>query len=151
LHIREILVPVDFSDHAKAALAHALLFASQFGAAVTLLNVIEPPVAYPESIGYTTNPDHVIQALEKCIAEVSKRENLRLPLIRRAEVVAGDPCEKILETASLKKVDLIIISTHGRTGLAHALLGSTAEKIIRQAPCPVLVIRYQQPNLKNAN
>lgn len=140
--IREILVPIDFSEHSGNALKYAALFAAQFGAAITLLNVVEPPLVNPETVyPYTAHPDQISRTAERLFERTCHSEKLKPPVLRQTLVVPGTPCEKIVETAVNKQSDLIIIATHGRTGLAHVLLGSTAEKVIRHAPCPVLVVR----------
>ena len=140
-HIQEILVPFDFSEHSKMALRYALEFAGQMDAAITLINVIEPPLVNPEAILFTPNPDQIIHTAENTVTQFCQQEKFKPPVMRPTVVLSGTPCERIVETARIKKVDLIIIATHGRTGLAHFLLGSTAEKVIRHAPCPVLVVR----------
>lgn len=147
--IREILVPIDFSEHSTIVLRYALELAEQFGAAITLINVIEPPLVNPETIYYTANSDQIIQTAENMLVQLCRREKQKQPLMRQTVVRSGTPCEKIVETARIKKVDLIIIGTHGRTGLAHILLGSTAEKVIRHAPCPVLVVRLNRQDYES--
>jgi nucleotide-binding universal stress UspA family protein len=85
--------------------------------------------------------DQVTLAAEQTVNRICEREKLRPPILGETLVRMGTPSEIINETAGDRKTDLIILATHGRTGLAHALHGSTAEKVIRQAPCPVLVVR----------
>ncbi len=144
LHIREILVPIDFSEHSNLVLKYALAFAGQFDAAITLLNVIEPPLVNPDAILYAANPDQISQALENLLSRVCEQEKLKPPIKQQTVVKSGVPYDKIVETAKNQKADLMVIATHGRTGLAHALLGSTAEKVIRHAPCPVLVVHWHK-------
>lgn len=146
LSIREILVPTDFSEPSNSALKYALSFARQFDARVTLLHVLEPPLLpgdgfYPGPL----SPDAAALATEQRIARMWEREKSRQPL--RSMVRNGIPDREIVAVAKAEKMDLIILATHGRSGLAHVLLGSTAEKVIRQADCPVLVLRTQQKNL----
>jgi len=141
--IREILVPTDFSEHADIALRYAISFAEHFGAGLTLLHIVEPlataftDVAYP-SAEYL---NHLSLAAKERLADFCKAERLNFPKLRQAIVSVGVPDERITETALQLESDLIILATHGRTGLAHMLLGSLAERVIRQAPCPVLVIQ----------
>lgn len=145
LKIREILVPVDFSDQSVLALRHAVLVANQFGATITMLNVVESPLINPETVNpYAANPDQIALTAERFLTQTCEQGKLQLPRRRPAIIKMGTPCEKIIETAKSQRTDLIVIATHGRRGLAHALLGSTAEKVIRQAPCPVLVVRLNQ-------
>jgi nucleotide-binding universal stress UspA family protein len=87
--------------------------------------------------------DQVTLAAEQTVNRICEREKLRVPVLGETLVRMGTPSEIINETAGDRKTDLIILATHGRTGLAHVLHGSTAEKVIRQAPCPVLVVRVR--------
>lgn len=142
LHIQEILVPTDFSEHSDRALKHALLVAEQFGAGITLLHVVEPPVGFPDLPDLGAIPPDVFRIpVEQSMARLCTREQLRAPRLRQTMILRGNPAEKIIEAAVEQHSDLLVLATHGRTGLARILLGSTAEKIIRHAPCPVLVIR----------
>jgi universal stress protein A len=144
LPVREILVPTDFSEHSTAALKYAIRFAGQVGARITLLHVIETPVATPDSdVCYPTVEliNQITLAAEQAVIRICEQEKLKLPILGQTIVQIGVPPEVIKETARDQKSDLIIIATHGRTGLAHVVLGSTAEKVIRHAPCPVLVVR----------
>ena len=148
LHIQEILVPTDFSEHSNYALRYAMSVARQFGARLTLLHVIEP-ASFP-SDGLYVGPDfdRIAVTAEHNIASLWEREKSRQLVAWRSLVKEGIPDQVILQTANNQKTDLIIIATHGRTGLARVFLGSTAERVIRQAPCPVLVVRMQ-PNEKD--
>jgi nucleotide-binding universal stress UspA family protein len=147
LCIREILVPTDFSEHSDLALKYAIPFAERFGAAITLLYVIEPPVAYPETgatYPSTELLDQLSRAEKERLARVCEQQQLRFPLLRQALVQIGVPHEAINATAREQSIDLIILATHARTGLAHVLHGSIAEKVVREAPCPVLVLRAER-------
>ena len=141
--IREILVPTDFSEHANVALKYAIPFAEHFGAGLTLLHIVEPLPATPLSNGAFPSAEflnHLSLAARERLADFCKEERLKFPMLRQAIVSVGVPDAIITETALQLKSGLIILATHGRTGLAHILLGSLAERVIRQAPCPVLVI-----------
>ncbi|MBI2898125.1 MAG: universal stress protein [Deltaproteobacteria bacterium] len=140
--IRNILVPVDFSPPAEAALGLALEVAERLGASVTLLHVYGiPAYAFPE--GFVLAPDILTKlaagaqdAVEKLRA---KYESSRVPL--RAVSAPGIPDQEIIARAKAESVDLIVMGTHGRTGLKHVLLGSITERVVRLAPCPVLTVR----------
>ena len=143
LKIKSILVPVDCSVPSEKALAYAVPFARQFGAKLTLLHVVEP-VATPDFTGAfpLVLEDDKVQAeckrhLERVVADLQ----IEPRLVERVLVRHGRSFNEIAETARTLKVDLIIIATHGYTGLKHALLGSTTERVVRHAPCPVLVVR----------
>ena len=140
--IRKILVPTDFSEHSNSALKCAMSFAKRFQATIALLHVIErqnvyPDVYYPRMV----TPEQIKLAAEKALARICEQNKLEKPLLRQIIVQEGVPYQTIIETAKNQKMDLVVIATHGRTGLAHVLLGSTAERVIRHAPCLVLVVR----------
>lgn len=140
--IRSILVPIDFSPPSAQALKYAAALATQFGAKITLLNVVQP-VAMPD---FAYSP--LMMENDKVMAQ-TKRELERVPvsqdvdstLIDKVVVRKGVPFHEITGAAESLKADLIVIATHGYTGLKHVLLGSTAERVVRHAPCPVLVVR----------
>ena len=141
LRLREILVPIDFSEHAKAALSYAMLLASRFDARITLLHVIEPPYAesdllFPAAVA----PDQGTLVAEHALAGVCKQEHFKPSLIGGRLVAHGIAHQVITQTAGNRKSDLVVIGTHGRTGIARVVLGSTAEAVVRHAPCPVLVV-----------
>jgi nucleotide-binding universal stress UspA family protein len=146
LKIKSILVPIDFSDCARKALQYAIPLAKQHQAAITLLYVVPTPnYAATESgaIDYAslqasmrTTGDKQLAAL--AVEEV-RDEVPTVPLVR-----SGSPAVEIIEAAKSLPADLIVISTHGRTGLKHVFLGSVTEYVVRHAPCPVLVVRERE-------
>jgi nucleotide-binding universal stress UspA family protein len=140
--INHILVPVDFSSYAEHALEYALALAKTLQARLTLLHVLEP---LPLSRDATTAfPEAYLAELERT-AQHKLEEDLRRVQdagLHASTVIAhGIPFQGIVETARQQHVDLIVMGTHGRTGLRHVLVGSVAEKVVRLAPCPVLVTR----------
>jgi universal stress protein A len=144
LQLKRILVPIDFSESSEKALRYALRFAEQFGSSITLLHVIQPMV-YPADFGY---PPTVLDTLDDTV-----RRQIQERLGRLASGISGkvkhlirlgQPYHEITTTAKELDMDLIIISTHGRTGLKHVLMGSTAERVLRHAPCPVLTVRERE-------
>jgi nucleotide-binding universal stress UspA family protein len=142
--IRRILVPVDFSEHSRDALRYAVDLGSVFDAELVLIHVVES-MAYPADLGYALAP---IPQLERELTERGKAELERLAretvggkLAVRLHVPAGRPFVEIIKAAREFEADLIVIATHGHTGVEHILFGSTAEKVVRKAPCPVLVVR----------
>lgn len=144
--MRKILVPVDFSNPSQIAIRYARPFAEQFGAALTLLHVIEP-VMYPVEFGYM--PIEPQEAEEQRIAEIQRRlkqlgKELGATVPVQSLVRVGRAWKEVVDTAKAQETDLIVVATHGYTGLQHALLGSVAEKIVRHAPCPVLVVRPEE-------
>jgi nucleotide-binding universal stress UspA family protein len=142
MEIRQILAPTDFSDHSKQAIAYARQLAKLFGARLLLLHVVElPPFPIeglpPGRLGGTILDDLERQAADD-LAQVLPQET-EVEVERR--VVTGVPYRKIVEVAAAEKVDLIVMATHGRTGLGHLIMGSVAERVVRTAPCPVLTMR----------
>jgi nucleotide-binding universal stress UspA family protein len=142
--VRRILVPIDFSEHSKDALEYAVDLGSHFKAELILIYVVET-VGYPADLGYG---QVAIPQLEKEMTERGRKELQRLAdtfigekLKVKLLVQVGRPFLEIIKTAKTDEVDMIIIATHGHTGVEHILFGSTAEKVVRKAHCPVLVVR----------
>lgn len=142
--IKNILVPIDFSNYSKNALRYAVNFARSFDAKITLIYVVEP-VIYPSdfSMGHVTFPVADIDMNDKATEELKNLAKSEIGSDIELETIikTGKPFVEINETASEIDADLIIIATHGHTGMEHLLFGSTAEKVVRKAPCPVLTLR----------
>lgn len=144
LNIRKILVPIDFSEHSKNALQYAVAFASEHEAELLLVFVVEPTI-YPADFSFG---QVAVPSIEK---ELRERGDLELDqLVEKTVagkvkagkmVLTGKPFLEIINAAAEEEIDLIIIATHGHTGVEHILFGGTAEKVVRKAPCPVLVVR----------
>lgn len=148
MKLERILVPVDFSECSRRALEHAAVFATSFGATVDLLHVFGaqdhlPPEATAAILGEGT--DHLEQLArahaEKELDAVAADARERGIRVGRCLVERGDPSQTITAVAEREAASLIVMGTHGRTGLAHLLIGSVAEKVVRHAPIPVLSIR----------
>ncbi len=144
LDIRRILAPTDFSDHACYSLSYARTFANRWGAELHLLNVIEPAV-FPTEAGLTPmgmiNLDsELTEAAHRAMAELLKRDELQGAQLVTA-IAHGRASSAIIDYARENSIDLIVIATHGRTGLEHLIFGSTAERVVRESPCPVLTVR----------
>jgi nucleotide-binding universal stress UspA family protein len=143
--IRRILVPTDFSDCALPAVRYAAELANKFGSELILLHVVPDAVlALPDAVMPTPTPLADLNALtdagKQGLANLIAAEKLqeRRP---RSEVRIGSPAQEITAAATDLHADLVCIGTHGRGGLARVLLGSVAEHVLRQAPCPVLTVR----------
>ena len=142
LSLRKILVPVDFSECSRKALHYATALAKPCQAEIFLLHVLEmPPVP--------------VQALEIAFMEDTPKESaanelsewqaqVGFPTFVKTLVCSGSAYAEIVRTAEENNMDLIVIGSHGRTGLARLILGSTAERVVRHAPCPVLVVRERE-------
>jgi nucleotide-binding universal stress UspA family protein len=146
LDIKRVLVPMDFSDCSKKALVDAVHLAGQFDARVWLVYVRHPIYYAPDMVpfgisearreGVSDNAEQRLQALAR---EVAGRDAPVETLIRE-----GDPAKEIVAAAAELGADLIVVATHGYTGLKHLWHGSIAEKVVRYASCPVLVVRDQE-------
>ena len=147
LRLKKILVPTDFSPPARNAYRYALRFGRQFGAAVTLLHVLEKVSPISGLADLPVQSDYLGERLD--IAEKNLRalsaasERGKLPRIGTT-VREGNAAVQINEAARQLHTDLIVVGTHGYTGLKHLLLGSTAEEVVRSAPCPVMVVREKE-------
>ena len=143
--VKSILVPLDFSPPSKKALDYAVSVARQFKAKLTLLHVVEP-VATPDfaaTFPLVMEDDRLMALAKKDLEGVMKSARIPRGIVEKVLVRFGRSFHEITEAARTRKADLIIISTHGYTGLKHVLLGSTTERVVRHAPCPVLVVRQR--------
>ena len=145
LNVKRILVPIDFSDCSKKALQYALPLAKEHEAALTLLYVVPPAYGAGEygGIDYAQLEGSMKEGGEKELAKLAVDE-VHGEVSADALVRVGSPSQEIIETARSLPADLIVISTHGRTGLKHVFLGSVAERIVQRAPCPVFVVRERE-------
>jgi len=143
--VKSILVPLDFSPPSIKALHYAVAFARQFNARLTLVHVVEP-VATPDfaaSFPLAMDNDKLMAVANHQLEGVVKAARIPRGTVEKILVRFGRSFHEIADAARTRKVDLIIISTHGYTGLKHALLGSTTERVVRHAHCPVLVLRQR--------
>jgi nucleotide-binding universal stress UspA family protein len=146
LELRQILAPTDFSHHAESGLRYACGLAERFGATLHLLHVLPEVVAPvgPEPMilpslpaeFYAESEQGARERLAQCL-----RPEWGAPKEVVCEVAWGESVQSIVSYATEHAIDLIVQSTHGRSGLSHVLLGSVAERIVREAPCPVLTVR----------
>ena len=150
IRLTRILVATDFSPAADAALAHGRRLAEEFGASLHLVHAFEDPyttAAFAAEV-HTFSPLTFRDAL---LAQTQKQLADRLPPPRdgsvagTTQVVAGPPAQAIVEEAAAIGADLVVIGTHGRSGMAHLLIGSVAERVLRTAPCPVLTVHDAPP------
>jgi len=136
-----VLVPVDFSGTTRLAVDYALEVCTKFSARLTLLHVQKPPIVPGTELGF--NYAEYLAHLSHTAADRLKEMAAALPAScsAQAQVLEGIPWDCIVQYAAEHRVDLIVMPTHGRSGLKHILLGSVAERVVRHAPCPVLVVR----------
>ncbi len=145
--IRRILVPIDFSEYSKGALRYAVAFARTVRAELTLVYVVEPAI-YPAdfSFGQVALPNVEVELRDRGETELQELAKIEtqgtVPVTTL--VRTGKPFLEICTLAEERQIDLIIIATHGHTGVEHLLFGGTAEKVVRKAPCNVLVVRPEK-------
>jgi len=143
LPINSILFPTDFSEQASAAFHVACALARDHQADLLILHVQDiPTVAFAE-FGAVPPPDQLsrTEVLEKMEEFKPPDESIRSEYL----VVDGEPAEEIVHMAQDRHCDLIVMGTHGRTGLSRLLMGSVAEEVVRKAPCPVLTLKAPMP------
>ncbi|MBI1839789.1 MAG: universal stress protein [Verrucomicrobia bacterium] len=143
LGVSTILLPVDFSPASRQALDEGVRFARMFRARLILLYVLEPiPMPdFANAFPLVMENETVMKSCKKRLEQLATKAGVSPRLIERTLVREGQPYIEITDAARTLRADLIIIPTHGYTGLKHAFLGSTAERVVRHATCPVLVIR----------
>lgn len=146
----EIIVPLDGSELAEAALPHARSIANAFKSDITLISVIEPITIYPQPgaigpvLSVAVNTQDEIDNATKYLkerAEYFSSEDINV----RTIVKEGDPASEICDLAEESNADLIIMSTHGRSGIKRWVYGSVADKVLRSADIPVLLVRAHKP------
>ena len=147
INLKRILVPTDFSDSANHALRYGISFAREYKAELILLHVVETL-----SVGYAGDlfPVPMAEVLEE-IAGYAETELAKLVVLARERgveaskvVIQGKPPTEIIQYARANAIDMIVLGTHGRGVLDHALFGSTTERVVRKAPCPVLTCRLAE-------
>lgn len=130
-----ILVPTDFSAPSEAALAYARGLANQFDAALHLIHIAENPFLRPVVTDRRSLEDAAVRWLQDRLTEDERRRGA-VAILERSD----EPANEILQYAKSADIDLIVMGTHGRTGLVRVVLGSVAEAVVRAAPCPVLTV-----------
>jgi universal stress protein A len=150
-NVKKVLAPIDFSEHSMEALRGAAELAKDVGAEVHLMHVIAPhhhfiplPLATnAEQSRELAREASMIEQAEEELARIKKDDFGDSKKVFTFAVV-GPPVQKLIEYAKEQGIDLIVMSTHGRTGVGHALIGSVTEKMVRNSPCSVLVLRARK-------
>jgi len=135
---KTIVFPTDFSHASDAALPHAETLAKQSAARLLIVHVEEPPLAYGGGELYYGLPEPSSERILKMLEDV-KPADPKVPFVHR--LTMGDPAGEIVRIAADEGAEMIVLGTHGRTGMTRILMGSVAEAIVRRSPCPVLVYR----------
>ncbi|MBC8290803.1 MAG: universal stress protein [Planctomycetes bacterium] len=145
IRLNKILVPTDFSEHSARAVRYGAELAAKFGAELHLLHCVEQtPILYGEG-GAWISPESIVElqaAADQQLQDVPVDPSEGVTVVRKC--VDGHPFVEVIRYAKAEETDLIVIGTHGRGAIAHLLLGSVAEKVVRKAPCPVLTVRDQE-------
>lgn len=145
--IKNILYTTDFSDYSKYALPYAVEMAEKFDATLNCLYVVEP-VNTPVDFGWTQvnyveleeqHTEHARESLEKLV-----QEEIPEHIDRKVHIFHGRSFKEIITFSKDTEIDLIVMATHGLSGLSHILFGSTTEKVVRKSPCPVLTVRHPE-------
>jgi len=133
-----ILFPTDFSTASDAALPHAVTLAKEKSATLLILHVEEPPLAYGSGELYYGLPEPSSERILKMLEQVTPSD----PTVAfKHRLTIGDPAGEIVRIAGEEAAEMIVLGTHGRSGISRMLMGSVAEAVVRRAPCPVLVLR----------
>jgi nucleotide-binding universal stress UspA family protein len=142
LNVRSILHPTDFSERSEPAFRLACALARDYGASVVVLHVVPPPATRAEEVARLPPDDYHEQLWREFLLRMTSPE----PGVRLGcRLEDGDPGKEIVRVAEELGCDLIVLSTHGRTGLRRLLMGSVAEQVLRTAPCPVLTVKGPFP------
>jgi nucleotide-binding universal stress UspA family protein len=141
LPIRAILYPTDFSPRSEYAFQLASALARDYSARLIVVHVVQPPaVAYGEM--FIDLPSETFEGIKDRAQEALRQLPTPAPQVTvETRVVEGDPATQIVQLAQDARCDLIVMGTHGRTGLGRLLMGSVAEQVLRKAPCPVLTVK----------
>lgn len=145
LSFRVIVVPTDFSDHSLRALSYALGLAEKYDADVKILYVNEPGLQVSDmawvGVDERSLKDERVNEARANLDRIV-RDQIPPDTAVEAEIRSGDAVDEVIAYADEVNADLIVMATHGRTGLSHMLMGSTAEQVIRRASCPVLTLKH---------
>ncbi len=146
--IKKILCPVDFSDSSDHALQYAIALAQSHEATLRLLHVVQPPLmSVPGDPMVPEFSSEVLEdiktASQRRLEEMAATTREQVPVVE-TQIATGSPFVEIVTDAKDQNIDLIVVGTHGRSGLAHVMIGSVAEKVVRKAPCPVLTVKHPE-------
>jgi nucleotide-binding universal stress UspA family protein len=136
---KRILFPTDFSAYGQEALRWATVLARDTGATLIIAHVEEPPMAYGGGEMYFPSEEGNREELKQALVKIVPTD-AKVPFEHK--LLVGDPANAIVEAAEQERADLIVIGTHGRTGLTRLLMGSVAEAVVRKAKCPVLTVKH---------
>lgn len=145
MNIKNVLWPTDFSEHSLCGGPYSRAMCEQFGATLHLLHIIPPmlgpdiPATIPPEMPPMVNDPKLIADAKSHLQSLAAERFAGLTV--KTEAMFGNPWHETCEYATKHEIDLIVVATHGRTGFMHAIIGSTAERIVQHAPCPVLTVK----------
>jgi nucleotide-binding universal stress UspA family protein len=148
IDLKRILLPTDFSKYSQVALEYAAALADKFGAEIHLLHVTQNLAVFiPDMVNVMPpvgpSPEQMASAVKAAFDRLIQEQKLdRFKVVTESR--EGTPFYEIIQYGKDKAVDLIVMGTHGHSGLAHVLMGSVTEKVVRKAPCPVLTVRHPE-------
>src|SRR5262249_26369304 len=140
---KKVLCPIDFSDHSFTALDYAADFARQYGGQLIPLHLVRNPLTAlygPPGAKLSSEVEHPVEKSKQLLADAARAHASGVPY--EIVVTHGDPYTEVLDLATAQGADVIVMSTHGRTGPQRLIIGSVTEKVVRTAPCPVFTIRH---------
>ncbi|MBI4264365.1 MAG: universal stress protein [Acidobacteria bacterium] len=135
--LTRILVPTDFSGPSNAALDYARVLARTFGASLHVLHVLQSHFLRASVTSPREAETGALQQVDRCLTDDDRQSLRAVALVERSD----EPADEIVSHARTAEIDLIVMGTHGRNGIAHLLMGSVAERVVRTAPCPVMTVR----------
>ncbi len=148
IQIEKILCPVDFSENSEHALQYAVAFAQVHQAELVLVHVMDyaaiDVLDYPSAFEFSAQINEKMQEIaEERLSQLTETKKGEYANVS-SRLGTGTPFVEIVSLARDEKIDLIVMGTHGRSGLAHVFMGSVAEKVVRKAPCPVLTVKHPE-------
>jgi nucleotide-binding universal stress UspA family protein len=145
MNAKRILCPVDFSDNSSAALGYASTLAKESQAKLYLVHVDDSQIPYDAGFAAYVAPADNTEALQEQLESIVPTQD---DVEFERQLLIGHPADSIVDFAKRHDVDLIVMGTHGRTGVARLLMGSIAEAVVRRAECPVLTVKHPAPAAK---
>ena len=143
-NLKKILAPIDFSEYSMEALRGAMELAKDLDSELHIMHVVAPHFALIDKMREQARETLMVEEAEEELARIRKDDCGNSAKVV-TQVLVGPPVPKLVEYATQQQIDLILLATHGRTGIEHLMIGSVAEKLVRAAPCSVLVFRRRKP------
>ena len=142
--VKKILAPIDFSEYSMEALRAAMELAKDLDGELHIVHIVTPHFALLDKMREQARETLMVEESEEELARI-RRDDCGNSAKVVTQVMVGPPVPKLVEYATQQQIDLILLATHGRTGIEHLMIGSVAEKLVRAAPCSVLVFRRRKP------